>query len=296
MMLPINNRALVPMTVSYSLSRLMAGQPVSQELLETAVDGIPMVTRDGFFREILRASPAPEEKRPTANLLWRPDVLASQLVSLSQSASGTIGNDPPAGSFHPFDYCVPKADSDPGVDRVLKKVSEENRTEGRIYPATLCSLGDAYLRARRYDEALLYYRRALRIEPHPRSYTGLAVLYRQIDQLEDALEAIDQADRMNRGKHPRDHYERGLILRKMGRDEEALQEFSRAITLEKGRFANSYLHRGITLRRLGRLDEAMDSIRAALALDPHCPFALNEKQLIEAQKSQRDRSASRAQK
>lgn len=294
---PITNQTLVPLVTAYSLSRILSGQPVSSELLETAVEGVPMVTRDCFLRQVLSSSPYPEDRPSASSLLWNPKAMT-------------------AAAVHPFDYALPTKDRDPSIDDVLRKIASENRTHGRVFPSSLCTLGNAYLRAQRYDEALLSFRRALRIEPHPRSYTGLAVLYRQVDQLEDALIAIDRALRMEGGGHAKAFYEKGIILRRMGRLNESLVCFDQAIKLEKGNFASSYLERAITLRhlsrwqealrdidaalklnglrpqahcerarvlrRMSRLQEALDSIKTALALDPMSAFALEERRRIEA--------------
>lgn len=317
----ITNQALVPLAAAYSLSRLMAGQPVSSELLETAVDRIPMVTRDGFFKEVLSATPYPEDVRPNANLMWKSDSVAADIVRLLQQSRSSAADVAarPKPEFHPFDYSVPNKDPNPEINAVLKTLAEERISGGGVRPSTLCSLASAYLKARRYDEALAYFQRAIRIRPHPRTFAGIAALYRQVDQLDDALLAIDEAIRRNRGAFAREHFERGLILRRMDRYEDALAAFTRAIRLEGGRFAKTYLERAVTHRRLSRweealkdadaairlnadrpqahcerarvlrlmrrLAEAMDSIKTALALNPLCPFSQREWERIESERA-----------
>ncbi len=113
------------------------------------------------------------------------------------------------------------------------------------FPADIGALvagGRQAQRARRYDEALDCFNKALALEP-------------------SHLEALAN---------------RGSVLGTLGRFAEALADYRRALTLSPNH-AMLLFNQGNALSRLGRLDEALESYNRAIAADPKVPEIWNNR-------------------
>jgi tetratricopeptide (TPR) repeat protein len=133
----------------------------------------------------------------------------------------------------------------------------------------------AYLEGqKRTDEAIVLYRRALKINPGyadamnslgsalttQSNYAGAIVLYRELLKLDPG--------------HADAHYNYGCALADTGRYAEAVDEYQEALKLQPD-FPPAYNNLGIALTAVGRLDDARVEYEAALKLKPDFTEARN---------------------
>lgn len=134
-------------------------------------------------------------------------------------------------------------------------------------PTVHANLGNAYLKARRLEEAVPHLERAAAGLPRDfRVRSDLAVAYAQTGRLEQALRELEAAVRL-RPDNPVAWHNLGLALRRAKRPGEALARFQEAVRLAPGR-AESHLELGRTLLQLGRGEEAVAPLEQALRLKP----------------------------
>jgi len=119
----------------------------------------------------------------------------------------------------------------------------------------------------RYDEAIICFDRALKIDPQ---HAG--ALYNKGDALsnlgrdDEAIQCYDQAI----GIKPRNTYEwvqKGLTLGLFERDAEAIISFDHALKIDPY-FTSALLFKGDALRKLGRHDDAIHCYDRALEIEP----------------------------
>ena len=133
-------------------------------------------------------------------------------------------------------------------------------------PAFQANLGLAYMRCRRFPEALAAFDRAIAAEPglfEPHLHRGMTL--QEMRRPEDALESFSRAATLR--DEPAAHNFRALMLDELGRYEEALEEFGKALARDSG---NPLAHSnyGHALIRLQRHAEALPVLEKAVALGP----------------------------
>ena len=128
------------------------------------------------------------------------------------------------------------------------------------------SAAQASLDLGRFDEALAWTRRAVRIRPNPQTDVVAAQALDKLGRPAEALQAIEAA--LARDPSFASAIEgRGVMLLKLGRHAEALAQFERIRALE-GESASRLSNIAVALQRLGRLEEAVGFARRAFALAP----------------------------
>jgi tetratricopeptide (TPR) repeat protein len=129
------------------------------------------------------------------------------------------------------------------------------------------SLGDVLQEAKRWDEAVGYYRAALAVRPEAvAAHTNLGRALREKGHLGEAIRefriaiALDPKDAML-------HNNLGNALYAKGRREEAIGEYRKAIQLHP-KYAQAHGALGQALLQLGRFAEAREATRRCLELLP----------------------------
>jgi tetratricopeptide (TPR) repeat protein len=129
------------------------------------------------------------------------------------------------------------------------------------------TLGDTLRLARRWDEAIGFYRGALAVRPSAVVvYNNLGVALEDKRQLDEAIQAYRKAIELD-PTYALAHCNLGNALGTKGNLDEAIQEYRKAIELDpRDDFPHTNL--GIALYAKGHLDEAIREYRLAIELDP----------------------------
>jgi serine/threonine-protein kinase len=133
-------------------------------------------------------------------------------------------------------------------------------------------LGSALSDARRWDEALGYYRAALALRPEAALvHSNLGLLWRDRGRLDEALVYVERAFRLEPSS-PVVHINLGVVLRARGRPDEALDHFQQAVRLDPKHVVAHNVLGGALIDR-GRLDEALIHFQQAVDLEPGSALA-----------------------
>jgi tetratricopeptide (TPR) repeat protein len=131
-------------------------------------------------------------------------------------------------------------------------------------------LGWALYDARRWAEALGYFRAALALRPDTSAtHNGLGTALRNMGRLDEAIGHFQQAIRLD-PKHVWARANLGDALRIKGRLDEAIGHLEQALRLNP-RSAVAHNNLGLALYAQGRRDAAIDSYNQALGIDPSSP-------------------------
>lgn len=135
------------------------------------------------------------------------------------------------------------------------------------------AVGDLYLEARRYDEAIAEYRASLALNPasattHYNLGYGLSVRGRR----DEAIAEFEEAVRLD-PEYAQAHANLGAMLQLAGRTVEAERQYRRAIALRPDG-VDAHVNLAQLLSSASRAAEAADEFRAVLAIQPEHPQAL----------------------
>jgi tetratricopeptide (TPR) repeat protein len=138
------------------------------------------------------------------------------------------------------------------------------------------NLGDAYVNASRYDEAIRSCDKALDLEPDfPPAYYFRGQAYAGIGRLSEAIRDYDKAIAL-KPDFSAVYNSRGFACEKIGRLSEAIRDYDKAIAL-KPDFAEAYNNRGVAYADAGRSGEAIRDYDEAIKLDPDYAKAYNNR-------------------
>lgn len=134
----------------------------------------------------------------------------------------------------------------------------------------LSGYGNVLAGAGKYDEAAVYYRRALEQDEDPIAHAGLATPLAAAGKLDEAERHLKEAVRLS----PRLFgaiENLAMVQDRMGKSDESAKNFNTALQLRPLSASINYNYAMFHFRR-GRLDEALSKFDAALACDPlHAP-------------------------
>lgn len=151
-----------------------------------------------------------------------------------------------------------------------KAIERENRTNNAIEASELCDVvitGDRLLELGKPDEALIYYNKALEMDPKSallwiNKGTSLAAQGRH----KEALTCFKQATKLDPGE-AKAWYNSSISLGILGRIEEALNCCEEAIKIEPSN-AGAWYNKGVLLAKLGRYKEAIACYDEAIEKNP----------------------------
>jgi len=141
-------------------------------------------------------------------------------------------------------------------------------------PLAHYNLGIALREHGRVDEAIVQYRKALKIKPkYAEAHNNLGAAFEAQAQLDEAMAEYRKALDAN-PNYVVAHNNLGAVLAKRGRFDEAIDHYLRALDL-KPDYAEAHLNLGNALSAQARLDEATREYRKALTIRPNYAEAHN---------------------
>jgi tetratricopeptide (TPR) repeat protein len=255
---------------------------------------VPLVDLDAVFREIAEdglpgfdlfqdyVHPTPSAHRRIAMEIWR-----------RVEEDGLVGDPRPADPSL-FRSAVAEADpvaADAGSPALVYNLAVVLENQGRIEDAKESyqiardldprffveggsNLARLLYGQQRYEESAAEYRRVLEADPeHLKSLIGLGESLRALGRIDDALDALDRATRVDPGFAPA--WNRSAVaLSQLGRLADAENAFRRAVELEPDN-PDFRTDLGFALLIRGDLDGAAEAFESCLAHRPHHPRARN---------------------
>ncbi|HSI22508.1 MAG TPA: tetratricopeptide repeat protein [Methylophilaceae bacterium] len=138
----------------------------------------------------------------------------------------------------------------------------------KSYPGTMLAynvLGVALEGQRKFEEAAVWYRKALSLNPGlAELHFNLGVVLSNLGKLDDAITSYKRAAALKPNLAVV-HFNLGTALQERGRLEEAAASFHKALTVEPN-FFEAHGNLGTVLQKQGKLEEAEASYRRALAI------------------------------
>jgi tetratricopeptide (TPR) repeat protein len=127
------------------------------------------------------------------------------------------------------------------------------------------NLGAILRQAGKPEEAIGYFKQALRIKPDlAEAHYNLGVTLARLERTHEAIEHYEQALRLN-PDFAEAHYNLGVALAEAGRVPEAMEHWQQALRL-KPDYAEAHFNLGLTLAAQGHTTEALEHCRKALDL------------------------------
>jgi tetratricopeptide (TPR) repeat protein len=129
------------------------------------------------------------------------------------------------------------------------------------------SLGAAYQKQGRLDDAVKEYQTAINLNPHlVQGHYNLGVVYQKQGRLDDAITEYQTAIKL-RPYQTEIHNNLGAAYQKQGRLDDAIKEYQTAIKL-KPDYADAHNNLGVVYQKQGRLDDAIEKYQTAINLKP----------------------------
>jgi tetratricopeptide (TPR) repeat protein len=143
-------------------------------------------------------------------------------------------------------------------------------------PSAYSNRGSVLRDLRRFQEAVVDYRKAISLDPRRAElYINCGNVLQDLGRFKQAIDCYDKAIRLKPDLAVA-HNHRGAALRGAKRFVEALHAYDKAISLDP-RYADAYNNRGMVLQDLKRLDEALASYDQAVSLNPAYAEAHNNR-------------------
>jgi tetratricopeptide (TPR) repeat protein len=137
-------------------------------------------------------------------------------------------------------------------------------------------LGDTYVRAGRYDEALDSFDHCIALEPDSAdAYYDRAAVYLDLGRYDSAIADYDKVIESNPNSAAA-YNNRGNAWAAAGRLQEAVRDYEKAMALEP-RSALPWFNRANARRQIGRTAEAIQDFTEAIALKAEYPEAYNNR-------------------
>lgn len=123
---------------------------------------------------------------------------------------------------------------------------------------THITLGNLYFSEKRYKEAEIEYKEAVRLNPIANNYYALGQAYLELGQYNDAGNQFNTVKRLAPDS-PNGNYGLGLAYSRQGRFEDAIRQFKEAIGLENDLY-DAYAEIGYAYADLGQIDKAQEQV------------------------------------
>ncbi len=120
----------------------------------------------------------------------------------------------------------------------------------------------------KYDEAILHYREAIRLQPNfAEAYNNLGVAFLNLKHNDEALGFFKEAVRLKAGLY-KTYNNIGNILVYQGKYDEAIQMYRKSLEI-RPYYANTHKYLGKAFMAQGKSDEAINEFKVALRINPY---------------------------
>lgn len=149
--------------------------------------------------------------------------------------------------------------------------------------------GAQRLFARKYDEAIEEYNKAIELKPdYAPIYSIRGYIYRIKGDFESAIEDYNKLIEL-RPDNADGYCDRGIAYSRTGEFTRAIQDFNKAIQL-KPNLADTYNGRGLTYHQMNEVDLALQDFNKAIELRPDFAKAYNNRALVYQDKGDADKT------
>ncbi|MEH2003728.1 tetratricopeptide repeat protein [Nostoc sp.] len=160
------------------------------------------------------------------------------------------------------------------VTHLEEQVTAQEQEKRQDKVTSLINEADRLREAKKFEEAAVKYKAALRLDPNSiiaHNNLGLA-LYTQ-GKLEEAITAYQKALEID-PNYALAHSNLGAALKNQGKLSEAIAAYQRALQIDPN-YANAHYNLGLALYGQGKLSEAIAAYQRALQIDPNYANAHN---------------------
>ncbi|NKQ38425.1 MAG: tetratricopeptide repeat protein, partial [Methanosarcinales archaeon] len=150
------------------------------------------------------------------------------------------------------------------INKIDKEINDLVNQYHIELPATYYfEIGNIYYKLSKYDEALMFFNKAIEINPDDaEAWYNKGVVLGELNRPDEELKAYNKAIEIK----PDDAeawYNKGVVLGKLNRPDEALKAYDKAIEI-KPDYAEAWYNKGVVLGKLNRPDEALKAYDKAI--------------------------------
>jgi len=131
--------------------------------------------------------------------------------------------------------------------------------------------GEALNGLAKYSLALEQYQELVELYPGPQAFRGMATVYINQGELDDALNRLNRAIDLD-GSWSLLYADKANLLRRMGHRKEAFDAAQRGVRVEQPS-ASSFVALGMANYDLGKKESALEAFQTAVSLAPEWPYA-----------------------
>lgn len=142
-------------------------------------------------------------------------------------------------------------------DKAVKSFKESLRMDP-AQPTVRLALANQLYAMERYDEAVVEYEKAAKLDPSAANLYSLGQGYMAVGRYEDAEKQFARVKQLT-PREPEADLAMGKALAKQGRDDEAIKSFQHAIDLQRD-YWDAYSEMGYVLADSGQIDEAREIV------------------------------------
>jgi tetratricopeptide (TPR) repeat protein len=142
-------------------------------------------------------------------------------------------------------------------DKSIKAYKESLRMDS-AQPTVRLALANQLYAQERYDEAVVEYEKAAKLDPSAANLYSLGQGYLAVGRYEDAEAQFAKVKQLT-PREPEADVAMGQALAKQGREEDAIKSFQHAIDLQRD-YWNAYSEMGYVLADNGQIDEAREIV------------------------------------
>jgi tetratricopeptide (TPR) repeat protein len=151
----------------------------------------------------------------------------------------------------------------------LTKQKEYNTASNILSAADWFQKGYNALEVKEYDNAILYYQKAIELNPNFfAAYYSLGIAYKLKGNFDKAIQSYEKAIELNPNFSDA-YYNLGLAYRSKGDLNKAIRSYEKAIELDPKDFG-SYYNMGFAYNLNGDFDKAIQSYEKVIELNPNC--------------------------
>jgi len=173
-----------------------------------------------------------------------------------------------------------------------EKIKQYNEAVKGLSAVDWLEKGKSFLNAKKYDDAIKAYDKAIELDPEPDNaagaYFGRGVVYNMKGQLDRAIEDFNKAIELY-PDYAHVYVSRGYVYSRKGQYDKAIMNFNKAIELYPD-YANTYFGRGLAYYMKGQYDRAILDYNKTIELDPNDAVAYYTRGATYDMKGQYDRA------